>query len=152
MCAPMIACITLSALAEERRSPRLPPPPAEELCLGYPVISGVEVLPVNVWAPAGKDVAIEISGVVAAASYCEISSVSFSMESDNGIIPGDISLGEGGRFEGTVMVNLSKDGKFKEGTTYIGMISALDTDGHEAKMGFGVTVLHDRGKKVGLNK
>jgi len=74
------------------------------------------------------------------------------MESDNTDAHGNINLGLGGGFHQTINVYLSKDGQFKEGTIYQGMITVMDTMDHGTTLPFSVTVLHDRGKKTGLNK
>jgi len=139
----VIVGMALSALAVERRPPR--PQPAGS-CTG-PVISSVEVQPNNLWAPAGKDVTIEVSGVVKAADNCEIKTVTLMMGSDRGNFVTNIEPDEEGNFSGTVTVALSKDGKLKEGTTYYGVVLARDSEGNTSHPEtFDVTVLHDRGK------
>lgn len=112
-----------------------------------PVFSDVTISPVNVWAPAGKKVPVKVSGVVSAFPGSEVSSMSFYLNNDTGsIVPGNITVGEGGSFSGTVMVDLSKDGQTKEGKSYNGMIYAQDSAGRLSMKPFSVTVLHDRGK------
>ena len=138
---PIIAGMALTALAADRD-----PRGGGDPIAGYPpIFSDVVINPGNVWAPAGKKVPVEVSGVVSTFPGSEISSMSFYLNGDTAIVPGNITMGEGGSFSGTVMVNLSKDGQLKEGKTYNGMIYALDSGGRLSMMSFGVTVLHDRG-------
>lgn len=148
---PIIAAVALTALTAETSIARgrdVPPP------CNPPVFSDVTVSPENVWAPAGKKVPIEVSGVVSTdpAPACKIAWMYFYVHTDNGIVASNITLGEGGSFKGTAMVNLFKDGKITEGKTYDGMISANDFSYNMSTLGFSVTVLHDRGKKVGLDQ
>lgn len=148
---PIIAAMALTALTAETSIARgREAPPAGE----PPVFSDVTVTPENVWAPAGKEVPIEVSGFIStdpAYPDCRITSMYFYVYTDNGIVASNITLGEGGSFKGTAMVNLFKDGKIIEGKTYNGTIHAIDCI-RMSTLGFSVTVLHDRGKKAGLNK
>ena len=157
---PIIAGMALTALAADR-DPR--GGGVSSAC--HPSISNVTVNPENVWAPTGKKVPIEVSGDVSADPSCSITSMSFNLTGDTTInpdtgaitfVPGIITIGGDGHFSGTVMVNLSKDGKMQEGKTYYGTIFAtgtsVDNQAFNIMQGFSVTVLHDRGEKVGLNK
>ena len=144
---PIIAGMALTALANGRDVSR--GGDVSSMCTN-PSISNVTITPENVWAPTGKKVPIEVSGVVSVDPPCSVTSMFFTLNGDTAIVPGTITIGEGGSFSGTVMVNLSKDAKLKEGKIYNGMIFASGGSvgylGFDIMRGFSVTVLHDRGK------
>ena len=129
-----------------------PPPPLPEiLCSGPPVISDVAIKPDNIWAPSNTDIEIEISGLISTTGGCEVSA-DYTLENNNGIAIGNITIDPEGYFTETVPVNVTKDGKEKEGKYYMGTISAVDSEGNKAGVEFFVTVLHDKGKKLRKNK
>jgi hypothetical protein len=120
-------------------------------CAGLPAFSNVEVGPQNIWAPTNRDVEIDISGNVSVAPGCEVTA-GYTMESNNGLAQGDITLGPDGIFTKKITVNVSRSGRDKDGKVYNGTLYAVDADGNEASLGFNVTVLHDKGKKTGQSK
>lgn len=120
-------------------------------CAGLPVLSDIEIGPQNIWAPIGRDVEVVISGAISVAEGCEVSA-GYSLESNNGLIQGDIFLGADGRFAEKVKVNVSRSGNDKYGRIYNGTLYAEDMDGNRDSLSFIVTVLHDKGNKIGLLK
>ena len=123
----------------------------QTICSGPPIFSDVEIGPQEIWAPADRDVEIYISGAVSVTEGCKVTA-GFSMESNNGLVQGDITLDADGRFTEKLMVNVSRSGKDKNGKAYNGTLFAVDPDGNEAALEFNVTVLHDKDKKIGQNK
>ena len=98
--------------------------PMENLCENPPVIARIAVTPQDIWAPAGKDVELTITGYVLSRG-CEAAAY-YTLETDNGYVRGSISLAPNGSFAEKVTVHVSKDGKDKDGTVYNGMIFAYN--------------------------
>lgn len=117
--------------------------PAQNQCDGVPVLENVEVGPENIWAPRDREVEIDISGTVVVAPGCEVAGT-YSMESNDGPVEGDLILDADGKFSQRISVNVSKSGKSREGTNYNGTLSVIDAEGNQASQGFFVTVGHDR--------
>ena len=120
--------------------------PSKKKCNGAPLFENVKVGPENIWAPKSSDIEIDISGTVVVAPGCEVTG-SYSIESNNGPVTGDLIIGAGGNFAQKINVTVSKNGKDKEGAVYNGEIAMLDAEGNGATKGFFVKVEHDRGKK-----
>jgi hypothetical protein len=127
-------------------------------CLEPPDISIVELKPYNIWAPTDTDIEVEIAGVISAAEGCEVIA-GYSLESNDGTIKGDITLDTvdsfrkaDGSFRKKVKINVSRSGKDKSGRVYNGTVHAKDAGGNESTVPFSVTVLHDKGNKIGATK
>ena len=123
----------------------------QTICSGIPIISDVEIGPQSIWAPADKDVEITITGVLRVTDGCDVTA-GYTLESNNGLVQGDITLKPDGSFSERFMANVSRSGRDKEGRVYNGTLFAVDADGNEAQIDFSVTVLHDKGKKTGKIK
>ena len=117
-------------------------------CSGVPMFSNVEISPQDIWAPTDLDVAINISGNLSVDAGCE-ATAGYAMESNNGMVQGDISIAPDGSFTERVMVNVSRSGQDKDGRVFNGSLYAMNAEGERANLDFAVTVLHDKGKKVG---
>jgi hypothetical protein len=117
-------------------------------CSGLPEISAIALEPFNVWAPTDRDVEINISGAISVAEGCEVTAW-YTMQSNNGPVQGDISIGSGGVFEEKAKVNVSRSGTDKFGRVFNGTVFAEDAEGNQNSVNFSVTVLHDRGNKLG---
>jgi hypothetical protein len=124
---------------------------SQEICSGLPVFSDFRIMPESVWAPADRDVEIDISGVVSVANGCDVTA-GYAMESNNGFVKGDITLDQDGNFSENFVVNISRSGRDKNGKVFDGELFAVDQDGNMATLQFHVTVLHDKGNKSSQNK
>lgn len=133
----------------------MPPPPTIPLpppCTSAPTFSDVQVMPENIWAPAGATVELEISGVVKAADGCGDVAAAYSMDNSSGPLTGTIDPDDDGNFVQVVVVNVARDGGDKYGNIYNGTLVATDSLDNESTLPFSITVLHDRGRKVGHSK
>lgn len=126
--------------------------PPVVVCTGSPEFSDVQVMPENIWAPAGATVALEISGVVKAADGCGDVAAAYSMDNSSGSLTGTIDPDDDGNFVQVVVVNVARDGGDKYGNIYNGTLVATDSLDNESTLPFSITVLHDRGRKVGHSK
>jgi hypothetical protein len=125
--------------------------PSQKKCTGLPSFKNVKVGPENIWAPKNKEVEIDVSGTVIVDPGCEVSG-SYTMESNNGPVTGDLIIDAGGNFAQKVNVAVSKQGKAREGKVYNGVLTVVDVEGNSVAQGFFVKVAHDRGKKKGQKK
>jgi len=120
-------------------------------CTIPPAFSDVAIGPQSIWAPSDRDIEINITGMLTAAEECEVKA-GYTIESNNGEILGNITPDEDGSFNEVVTISASRSGQDKFGRLYHGTLFATDADGNQTSLDFFVTVLHDKGKKVGLNK
>ena len=125
--------------------------PSQKKCTGVPAFENVKVGPENIWAPKNKEVEIDISGTVVVAPGCEVAGT-YSMESNDGPVAGDLTIDADGNFAQKINVKVSKKGKAREGRVYNGELVVVDAEGNSATKGFFVKVGHDRGKKKGHKK
>lgn len=120
-------------------------------CVNPPEFSEYAVGPQGIWAPNDRDIEIEISGILSVTDGCEVAA-GYTLESNDGLIQGDIAVSDDGSFSQKVTVNLSRSGQDKFGRTYNGTLFVIDGDGNQTSHDFFVTVLHDKGQKKGWNK
>ena len=125
--------------------------PFKKKCDGVLNFKNVQVGPENIWAPKSKDFEIDISGNVVVAPGCEVIG-SYSMDSDKGLVSGDLSFATDGSFAQEITVIVSKKSGTKAGKVYNGELIVVDALGNRTTQGFFVKVAHDQGKKKGLNK
>jgi hypothetical protein len=123
----------------------------QSACAGPPAFTNVTIGPQDIWAPSDRDVKVVVSGDVSVNTGCEVAA-RYSIEDNDGMISGDLSLDGNGHFVQELTIIVSRSGKDKEGKTYNGTLSAEDEAGNTGTLDFFVTVLHDKGKKIGPNK
>lgn len=120
-------------------------------CTSPPVFDNIEITPRDAWAPTDRDVEIDISGKVSVQPGCSFTAT-YGLESNTGMVGGELLLGGDNSFNQTISATLSRSGTDKEGKSYQGILTAVDSEGNEAVHKFSVTVDHDRGKKEAKKK
>lgn len=104
--------------------------------------------PSSLWPPNGKMVPVTISGTITdSLSGVDTSSAAFAVVDEYGQVQpsGPISLGSGGSYSFTVLLQASRNGNDKDGRKYTITVSAKDLAGNLGSAATIVTVPHDQG-------
>ena len=100
------------------------------------------------WPPTGKMLPVTISGTITdTGSGVNSSSPAYSVTDEYGQVPtGAITLGAGGSYSFTVLLQASRLGSDLDGRHYTITISASDNAGNAASQATVITVPHDQGR------
>ena len=116
------------------------------ICSMPPKFIVVSIDPQEIRDPSVRNVEMTIAGIVSAPDGCEVTA-GYSLESNTGLLQGDIKVTRGGSFKKTFMANVSGSGRDKDGSVYTGTLFAVDADGDKSVVEFTVIVLQDKSKK-----
>jgi Alpha amylase, catalytic domain/Neopullulanase-like, C-terminal domain len=109
----------------------------------------VSANPSSLWPPNGKMVPVTVSGIIAdALSGVDSSTAAFAVVDEYGSVQpsGQVSLGAGGSYSFTVLLQASRNGNDKDGRHYTITVSAKDFAGNLGSAAATVIVPHDQGK------
>ena len=115
-------------------------------CSMPPIFSGVAIGPQEISALSDRDVEIVIAGIVSVPDDCEVKA-GYTLESNTGLLKGNITLAADGSFYEKFIVNVSRSDLDKDGRVYNGTLIAVDEDGDKATIEYTLTVLHDKSSK-----
>ncbi len=113
-----------------------------------PVIT-LAAAPKILWPPKGKMVPVRVSGTITdTGSGVNVSSAAYSVTDEYGEVQpaAGISLGAGGSYSFTVLLQASRLGSDLDGRQYTITVRASDNAGNSASQASVVTVPHDRGE------
>jgi len=112
-----------------------------------PVIT-LSVTPKVLWPPKGNMLPVTISGtIIDTGSGVNLGSAAYSVADEYGQVQpaGSITLGAGGSYSYTILLQASRRGSDLNGRQYSITVSASDNAGNEGSKSTVVTVPHDRG-------
>jgi len=112
-----------------------------------PVIT-LSATPKVLWPPNGKMVPVTVSGTITdTGSGVNVNSAAYAVKDEYGELQphGAISLGPGGNYSLTILLQASRLGTDLDGRRYTVTVRAKDNAGNGGSMTSAVTVPHDRG-------
>jgi len=107
----------------------------------------VGVNPKTLWPPNGKMVPVTVSGTITdTGSGVNVTSAAYSVTDEYGEVEpaGAITLGAGGSYSFTVLLQASRLGTDLDGRHYTITVRASDNSGNSGSQASGVTVPHDQ--------
>ena len=113
-----------------------------------PPVVTVSASPSTLWPPNGKMVPVAVSGtIIDSLSGANPTTAAFAVMDEYGTVQptGPVSLGAGGAYSFTVLLQASRNGNDKTGRQYTITVSAKDYAGNSGAAATIVTVPHDQG-------
>jgi hypothetical protein len=113
-----------------------------------PPVVTVSASPSSLWPPNGQMVSVTVSGtIIDSLSGVNPSTAAFAVVDEYGMVQpsGPVSLGPGGTYSFTVLLQASRNGNDKNGRLYRITVSAKDYAGNPGSAAAIVTVPHDQG-------
>jgi hypothetical protein len=115
-----------------------------------PPALNVSARPSRLWPPNGKMVSVTVSGMITdSSSGVDPTTATFSVADEYGSVQptGPVSLGPGGSYLFTILLEASRLGGDKNGRQYTITVSAEDLAGNPGSASTVVTVPHDEGNR-----
>jgi hypothetical protein len=114
-------------------------------CTSPPTIT-VSTTPSFLWPPNGKRVPVVVSGTISDTG-CTVTTAAYAVTDEYGEEQpsGPVTLGAGGSYSFTVLLQASRIGSDGDGRHYMVTVRAEDNAGNVASKTSAVTVPHDRG-------
>jgi hypothetical protein len=113
-----------------------------------PPVVTVSASPSTLWPPNGKMVPVTVSGTITdSLSGVNRSTAAFAVVDEYGTVQpnGPVTVGTGGSYSFTVLLQASRNGNDKDGRLYTITVSASDYAGNLGSVATIVTVPHDQG-------
>jgi hypothetical protein len=113
-----------------------------------PPALSISASPSSLWPPNGKMVPVAVSGSISdTLSGVDPNSAAFAVVDEYGTVQpnGPVSVGPGGSYSFTVMLQASRNGNDQDGRQYKITVSAKDLAGNVGSAATIVTVPHDQG-------
>jgi len=114
-------------------------------CTTPPVIT-LSITPTSLWPPNGKMVPVTVSGTITDTG-CTVTSAAYAVTDEYGEIQpsGPVTLGPGGAYSFTVLLQASRLGTDLDGRLYTITVSASNNAGKTGSQAGSVIVPHDQG-------
>lgn len=121
------------------------------ICSMPPTFTSVAIVPQEIRTRSDQDVEIILAGIVSVPDNCKVTA-GYTLESNTGLVQGNIALKPDGSFSETFIAAVSKNDRDKAGRVYNGTIYAVDADGDRVTLDYAVTVLGNMEPQVSLNQ
>jgi hypothetical protein len=114
-------------------------------CTAAPVVT-LSITPTSLWSPNGKMLPVTVSGTITDTG-CSVTSAAYAVIDEYGEVEpmGPVTLGAGGGYSFTVLLQASRLGTDRDGRRYIITVDASNNAGKTGSNAGAVIVPHDQG-------